>query len=767
MKTMYVQSSFSGGEFDKRVMGRIDVPKYPTGLRECENFYIHKFGSVSNRTGFKYLGSAKKANKKTKLVPFVYSDDQAYVMEFGEGYIRFWYSNGSPVTKNGSPVEVATEYTESDLAKIRYCQSADKVFFAVEGRKPKVLTRYSSTSWTFSDIEFRNGPYLSVNLDNQSTITPNTSTGTVNATKDIFKPEHVGTKWKLEQNEAGGTVSLHTLAVKDETIVTTSAKIKCGANTMWRLVTHGDWTGTVKVERSFDDGTTWMQLRSYKHSGAESNYNVYADESEQCYLRMHLTLNKQSDENRFAAELSVDPFVSVGYFTVSAYQSTRQVTITNDTEYPVNNTKTDMWYEPAWSRVQGYPAAITFWEDRLVFAGTKLTPRGIWMSKPADYTNFGIGQYTSEEDDSIQIILSSKKMSIIHSLVSLRQAVIAFSEDGVNTVSYSGNSLTPSSVMQRAESYFGAKNIDPLTVGAQIIYVQEVGGALRDVGYDYVQDAYSGDEISLYAAELVETSPPLEMTYQAEPDSIVWITREDGVLLSMTYMREQKMIAWAHHKTQGEFESVCVIPANNKSRLWAIVKRKVNGNTVRYIERMSNRLPSADPSDQLYMDAAFTYEGEETQRIYAPYLAGKEVGILLDGNIMPDKTVGTDGYLDMERPGKKIAVGLKYTSTLKTLGIEMQGMVRGFMQGHKVKIGEVILRLLSSRGGRVGQDNLDEWQQRLKSDNLGNALALYTGDIRIHSSFEPRENEGITIIQDTAMPFTLLSLIFAVNVSDD
>lgn len=162
---MYMQPTFSGGEFDSKAWGRLDIDKYATGLRNCENFYIHKFGSVSNRTGFLYLGAAKHAATRCRLIPFVFSDDQAYTLEFGVGYIRFWNSDGSQVMADNVVVDITTPYTEGQLRQLRFVQSADKIFISCLGVKPKVLTRNSSTSWSFDNYAYKQGPFLTENLD--------------------------------------------------------------------------------------------------------------------------------------------------------------------------------------------------------------------------------------------------------------------------------------------------------------------------------------------------------------------------------------------------------------------------------------------------------------------------------------------------------------------------------------------------------------------------------------------------------------------------
>lgn len=763
----YMQPSFSGGEFDPKVMGRIDSERYATGLKQCENFFIHKFGSVSNRTGFLFLGGAKHNDKRCRLIPFVYSSDQAYVLEFGHQYIRFWNSDGSQVESSGSPVEVSSPYTVDHLRKLRFVQSADKVFIACEGLKPRVLSRDSLTSWSLSVFNYKRGPFLAQNLDDNIKVTPSGTSGniTLTANSSIFKSGQVGSVWRIDQNMSGGTVIYKSVTTG------TSSTITCGADTTWRLITYGaDWDGRLLVERSYDGGTTWLQLRAFNHKANEQNHNVYVTESEQCLLRIRVAEMTTTDKE-VEAHLSVDPYVNTGFVTITGYTSGTSVSATVDSEKPIGNTNaTEMWWPAAWSDDQGYPAAVAFYEDRLTFAGTKGSPRGVWMSKAGDYNNFGTSSPKSEDDDSIQIVLTSRKMSIIHTLVPMRQALMAFSEDGVNTISYSDSALTPSSVTQRAESYFGAKEIEPLIVGSQCVYVQEVGGAVRDIGYDYVQDAYSGDEVSLFSSFLVNESTPAEMAYQSEPDSIIWFVREDGQLLSCTYMREQKMVAWAHHTTQGEFESVCAIPYNNNSRVWAAVKRKVNGQTVRYIECMTNRLPTENPADQIYMDAAQVVEANPAEStLTIPHLAGCTVRVLLDGNLLPDYKVGADGTLTLERAGNKIVVGLGYTSKLETVNIESQGFVRqGVMQGHKLQIAEIILRILNTRGGKVGSDeeHLDEWQRRTRLDFLGNAMELYTGDVHLVGNFTKEEGGNVMLVQDVPMPFTLLAIMMGVKVSD-
>jgi hypothetical protein len=170
------------------------------------------------------------------------------------------------------------------------------------------------------------------------------------------------------------------------------------------------------------------------------------------------------------------------------------------------------------------------------------------------------------------------------------------------------------------------------------------------------------------------------------------------------------------------------------------------------------------------MDATKVFEENPATNTFAvPHLAGRKVKVLLDGNLLPDYTVPSNGNLVLERAGRKAVIGLGYTSKLETVNIESQGFVRqGVMQGHKIQVAEVILRLLNTRGGKVGSDeeHLDEWQRRTRLDYLGNAMDLYTGDVHLVGNFTKQEGGNVMLVQDVPMPFTLLAIMMGVKVSD-
>lgn len=747
--TFIMQPTFDGGEIDPHLWSRLDLKKYATGMRTCRNFFIHKFGAASNRPGTKFIYPAKFNNSRCRLIPFTFSNQQVYILEFGVGYIRFFVNDGLITSDGTNPYEVITPYSESDLRGLDIAQSADTLFIACYGKPQQVLTRYAANNWTFLPYAFHGGPFMPANVDITSTITPSAKTGStvLTSTKAIFQAGHVGALWRLDQDVSGQTTSQAFSGVG------TTAVFGCGST--WRLVTHGTWTGTVVIERSYDNGVTWMQVRAFTAT-SDMNYNQYGTEDQVCQIRARVTTLSSGP---ITIDLSIDPYVGQGIVQITAFTDNQHVTGTV-LQTLGGTTATDNWFEGAWSTVRGYPAAVCFWEDRLVWGGTQGAPNGESMSQTADYTNFATSSPTVKDDDAIAINIISRKLNGIKYLAVLRATMICLTSEGEFSISFANQSLTPSSVASKNEGNRGSANVKPIIIGNRIVLVQQMGGVVRDLGYDFYSDSYTGDDLSVYSAHLVTQSPIVEMAYQQEPDSIVWFVRNDGVLLSMTYLKEQQVLAWARHDTQGIFESVCTIPGDGYNEVWLAVNRTVNGQTVRYIEKMVQRMPTTNPADQWFVDAGLQYNGlPATTMTGLSHLNGLLVKIVGDGNVYPDQVV-SNGTITISPAASKITVGLGYNCDLETLNVEIPGVTRGTNQGQKVQIGTLILRLLNSRGGMVGQDedNLFEWQER-SYEPMGKPLQLFSGDAKINGGFEYEEGGRLFFRQSDPMPVTILAFI--------
>lgn len=204
MGTKIIQPSFAGGELSPDCYGRVDLARYGTSVRTGKNFIVRPYGGLSNRPGFQFLGEVKDSATRVRLIPFEYSTEVAYVIELGDGYMRFW-ANGALVLDDGDPVEVVTPWAEADLSAVRFTQSADAMWFTHPSYPPQRLLRTAATTFVLAAYDTREGPFGSINADEAVTVTVTAKTGnvTVTANADIFTADMVGSAIYIEAKTLG------------------------------------------------------------------------------------------------------------------------------------------------------------------------------------------------------------------------------------------------------------------------------------------------------------------------------------------------------------------------------------------------------------------------------------------------------------------------------------------------------------------------------------------------------------------------------------
>lgn len=548
-KVAPIQTSFATGEVSPLLYGRVDLPRYKEGLAVGLNAILPLQGPWMNRPGTKYVSAVKTAGKKTRLVSFEFSTTQAYILEFGDLYIRFYKDNGR-IESGGSPVEVVTTYAEADLFQLKFTQSADTLYITHPSYAPKKLTRSSHTSWTLTALAFSgvgglgtgsnglpaDGPYLPVNTtsagaSSTATITPSATTGfgiTLTASSALFASTDVG-----------------------------------------RLVRVKDPNGGVP--------NIWVTLIITAYSSS--------------------TL------------VTVNRIGAVAFGTTSAKPN---------------------WRLGAWSGTTGYPASSVFHEDRLFFSGPSSFPQRLDGSATGDYENFSPTSDTIDittDDTAVSFTLSSNQVNAMRWLESQEKGLIAGSTGSPWLVrpSDQGEAITPTNINAKRVSAPPSADIQPIQVGNAILYVHRSSRKLRELTYFYESDGFKAPDLTQLSEHVTETGI-VEMAFQEEPFPIVWLVRNDGLLASMTYERDSDGLraGWARHQIAGTsdaagtnavVESVACIPASDgsHSELWMVVKRYVNGATVRYVEYMTPFFDAeTEQKDAFFVDAGLTYDAPIT-----------------------------------------------------------------------------------------------------------------------------------------------------------
>ena len=283
-------------------------------------------------------------------------------------------------------------------------------------------------------------------------------------------------------------------------------------------------------------------------------------------------------------------------------------------------------YNNLFQTTANYPTTVGYIQQRRGFANTINNPLGFWMSYPGDFENYNVHSSPIDSDAVIGSIAGSEVNAIQH-ILELKFMLMLTAGAEIYVQGNGSGVVTPSAINASTQSQYGASPLRPLKVGDVVMFNQSLGSFIRDFSFDFAIDGYRGNDITVFSSHLFEGYQLEDWSFQKIPDSIVWPVRNDGVLLSCTYVREQEILAWAHHDfINGTVENVCAIPENGEYYLYLSIKRVINGSTVRYIERMSQRVwqgPAAavangtanaigDPIDATYLDCFSSYDGRNT-----------------------------------------------------------------------------------------------------------------------------------------------------------
>ena len=498
-------------------------------------------------------------------------------------------------------------------------------------------------------------------------------------------------------------------------------------------------SGNRSQNYSLTEENTSESIASYRVTSTEFNTGVWSGENEK--QRGYITI--QSIGGDYTGHVLITEYVSP---TVVKGTVKKQLASTDETR--------DFAFA-AWNGEKGYPSATGFYEDRLVFAGSKGFPQTFWTSKTGDYYNFGTS-IPSADDDGITATLNGGQMNGIKAIIAFGEMLL-LTAGGEFKVSGGGKAITGSNVLSQPQEYRGVSDVNPVTIGSRIIYVQHQGNIIRDLAYSYDVDKYTGDDLNLLASHLFEGHKIISMTYQQIPNSIVWCVRDDGLLLGLTYIKEQDIYAWHQHTTAGgKFVSVCNIGGSTEDKLYAVIER---GGQY-YVEIMESRDKSTNVEDQFFVDSGITYEGEPTDEISGlEHLEGYTVAILADGNVLPQRTV-ENGKVLLGNKYKKVHVGLPIDAEIKTLPIDFTAQ-DGTYLSRKKRIAAVTLLLKDSRGGLFGmkENELNEFKWR-SNEAYGEPISLQTGKFKVTiKSATYDETQQITIKQPDPLPMTVLSLI--------
>lgn len=716
------QHGFNAGEITHLLDARSDVEKYSKAVQTMTNMYGLGQGPARRRNGTQYISEVKTSANQARLIPFIFSADDAFVLELGDSYIRF-YNDKAQVQDGGSPVEVVSPYSAAEAQDVQYVQFGDTLYLTHPSYLPRTLTRNSTTSWTIEPLFTFPPPTEELGYTPAAiTMTPSATTGfsiDFTASSSVFLDGDIGRQIvNLEGVGRASIVSVTsgTVAVCDivedfpDTNPINGGEWKLDLSPISDLTTNGTKVGSiVNVTADIPSSTTAQDTFRSDDIGK--------------YILMHggvleiIQINTASDIDCEVLK-SLTSLDETGNWTLE---------------------------EETWSSTRGYPRAVGFYEQRLIFGGTTAEPQSLWFSEVGLYDSFGIG---ANDADAIDVDIASNTTNQIEWIAAGRDLVVGTS-GGESTITGSGGIITPSSIQIRARTYHGSNNQNVVTTGPEIMFVQKSGTKIRTFVFNFELDSYKAEDLLFLASHLTGTNATItRAAFAQEPDNLLYLVLSSGDMLVGQFNREQSVIGWSKYTTDGSYEDVTTISQDGEDQVWVLVNRTIDGNTVRYIEVFD----SGDGSSQTdgFSDSFLTYDGASTTTLTGlDHLEGETVQVKANGAVHADKTV-SGGSITLDVSATKATVGMPYTSTLKTLEVDL-GQVESSSLGQRSRWLEATLNLYASN---IPTLNSIDKPQRDPTMEMDQAVDLFTGFATYSTVDEPE----LTITISDPHPCLILGL---------
>lgn len=585
-----MQRNLAAGELAPALHARTDQQKYASGLRTARNVFVMRSGGVTNRPGTEYI--AEVANfTAVRLLPFVYNDAQTYVIELGAGYLRLFQNGGRVLRVTSAPAWTTLTGYEGGVVRTHGGR-----YYVARGAHTSGASTEPGVGGSWATVWFRMAleggssvfelptPYTADDLrDIQYTQSADVLT-LVHGAHPPMELRRLGhDDWTLTEIEVGSaTAAPAGLSVTDG--------VDTGNLWYWVVTAVAEETGEESLASALEDATAHdpdpldPATVSWATVVGAASYNVYRSKDGASFGFVGAATGTSFQDFGLTPDYTIappqdrDPFVGAGK----------------------------------------YPGVVGTYQQRRVFARATDDPEKVWASRTGLYRNFGISS-PLQDTDAVTFSLAGRQVNEVRHILDLGQLILFTSAGEWVIEGDQAGVLRPGEINPRQYAYNGAaRRPEPLVVDATALYVQARGSVVRDLN-PYSADGYQGTDLSIFASHLFDGYTIDAWAYQKMPHSVVWAARSDGALLALTYLREHQIWGWTRHDTAtgagpSVVEQVCVVPEGTEDRVYLVVRRDIEGQTRRYIERLASRqVRDTDRlTDAHFVDAGLVYDGRHT-----------------------------------------------------------------------------------------------------------------------------------------------------------
>lgn len=813
-----LQADFSKGQISPLLGSRADVDFWRQSLYEVLNFQVLTHGGLRRRSGTRFIAEVADSTALARIFPFKFSEAQSYVLCLNDGKIRFIAQRGVV----GSPYEISHPYADADLDRLSYAQFNDVAYFAHKSHAPRKLSRLGDTNWTLAAATFRDGPYLTANTTGTSLtpagrgsavpiMTSNAApSGTVAAqdgATSAFRafdgsttPYEVTnpTGWISYTFDGGASRVVDAYWVRSESNPTqairtpTAWKFEGYDGTNWIALDSrtGESGWAAGETRYFEfQNTTGYQAYRFIWTATGDTNNSYSSVGE---LGFHERAESQTPFN-LVASATTGINDGAGFLTsdvgrtiallgsdgrwrwarIESRASSTAVTIRLYGHALPDTTPIVQWKLGAFSAASGFPAAVSLFNERIMWARTDAEPVTVFGSKQGNFEEYGSSD-PAVDTDGIKITLLSSNMNEIVWIAG-EDDLVTGSAGQIRTVGPNDitESFSATNIAQRKGPTTGADHLQPLSIGGVTLYVGAGATKIRELVMGE-QNRYVAPELSLLGEHFFK-SGIVDWAFAERPDPTIYCVMGNGELIGVTYDRDQRVVGFARHAiAKGFVESVAVVPSPHPGYedVYLVVRRTINGVTKRYIEVLERPFDGDvdDVEDAFHVDCGLSYDGPPITTVTGlDHLEGEEVAVLADGGVV-DGLVVASGSITLPASASKISVGLRYKSrgvTLPVAGPQQDGT----LFGRRRTVHGVGIDVLNSCAVKIGASGGDHWTPNLyeqlfkPGDELfGNKVSPVTGVIpcQIEGSWV-RGDGKIAFETDHPLPLLVRSLILQIE----
>ena len=542
------QTNFTAGELTPKLAGQTDFKKYNNGVETLENMTVFPQGGTTRRSGTRFVCEVKDSSKAVRLIPFEFNITQSYILEFGNLYIRFYKDNGQ-ITESDKTITGITAANPAVVTSNSHGYSnGDHIWISsVVGMTELNGRRFTVANKTTNTFELSGV--------NSSGYTAYSSGGVANKVYEIATPYTDSQIFDLQFTQSADIMYLVHPSHEPE-------KLSRTGHTAWTLADVDFQVGP------FLDTNTTATTLTTSATTVGSGRTLTASAS----------LFASTDVGRLVK-------LGDGWGKITAYTSVTVVTWTITKAATGSGSIT--WSLGAWSDTTSFPQTVSFYEQRLVFAGSTDYPQTIWASQSGDYENFDVDDASAS--DAFIYTIAANRVNLIRWLSPARDLVVGTAGGEFRVGRPTGEPLKPDNVTITQQTTYGGHTTQAIQIGNAVMFVQRQKRKVREFAYRFEDDAYAAPDMTLLAEHITEGGID-DVDFAQEPDAIYWAVRNDGTLLGMTYQREEDVIAWHRHILGGR-DANCTITVTDYTNIIVgskLTLTKSDGTSVTFTSETSS-----------------------------------------------------------------------------------------------------------------------------------------------------------------------------------